>query len=251
MNYNNNPSMEEAACLLASANAILFHQGVVDAFGHVSMRHPSDRNRFLLSASMPPARVRPDDIMEHGMDGEPCAGYDQKSYLERYIHSEIYKARPDVGAIVHSHSPSVIPFGIVRSELRPVYHMAAFLGECVPRFDIRCACGDGTDLLVSDRSKGAALANALGQDATVILMRGHGSTAVGADVREAVFHAVYTEINARLQSSAALMGEIEFLSPAEARCAAAACRSQIGRAWDLWLSEASASRSPLSNRREQ
>ncbi|WP_336964544.1 class II aldolase/adducin family protein [Sphingobium aquiterrae] len=233
------PVVRQAIERLVTANAILYRKGVVDAFGHVSARHPHDSSRFLLSSSKAPATIAPFDIMEHGLDGEPCAGHDGKPYLERFIHSEIYKARADVSAIVHSHSPSVIPFGCVaQAKLRPIFHMSSFLGEDVPCFDIRSLGSDETDLLISSREHGAALAETLGRDATVVLMRGHGSTATGSSLQEAVFRAVYTEVNAGLQIAASTMGDVTYLSPGEALSATISNRAQIGRAWDLWASEA-------------
>ena len=131
---------------LVSANHILFKEGVVDGFGHVSVRNERDPERFLLSKSIAPAMVTARDVMEFGMDGEPLNPRGRKPYLERTIHSEIYRARPDVQAIVHSHSPALIPFGITGTSLRPVFHMSGFLGSATPIFEIREAGGPATDL---------------------------------------------------------------------------------------------------------
>lgn len=222
---------------LATANHILFHRGVVDGFGHVSARHPDRPDHFLLARSMAPLLVTAADILLFGPDSEPVAA-GQRVYLERYIHGEIYRARPDVMAVVHSHSPAVLPFAIARGAvLRPVCHMGGFLRGGAPRFEIRCCAGDSSDLLVRDRRLGAALAEALGGEA-VVLMRGHGSTTVGATLRQAVFRAVYTEVNARLQSESARLGEVEFLTPGEAEAASAANDTQIDRAWALWAMQA-------------
>jgi HCOMODA/2-hydroxy-3-carboxy-muconic semialdehyde decarboxylase len=219
---------------LAIANRILFDRGVVDAFGHVSMRHPDRTDHFLLARNMAPALVTPDDIMVFDPDSEPCAAEGRGVYLERFIHGEIYRARPDVGAVVHSHSPAVIPFGIVpESQLRPVYHMSGFLGPATPRFEIRHCAGEGSDLLIRDRRLGAALAVALGPHA-VVLMRGHGSTAVGTTLRQAVYRAVYAEMNARLQTDALRLGTVTYLTAEEAAAAAAANDGQISRVWDMW-----------------
>ena len=226
--------MDEAIEELVKASHILAAQGIVDGFGHVSMRHPHDSGRFLIARSMAPALVGPADIMQLDLHGDPCDGDQRRPFLERFIHAAIYAARPDVGAVVHSHSPSVIPFGVVPScPLRPVFHMAGFLGGAAPIFEIRDAGGDATDMLVRDEPLGQALAATLGEHAAV-LMRGHGSTTVGAHVREAVFNAVYLETNARIQAAAMQLGEVTFLNPAEAANTAEAQRGQIDRAWDLW-----------------
>ena len=222
---------------LVSANHILYQEGVVDGFGHVSVRHPGDPQRFLLARSIAPATVKAKDIMEFGMDGEPLAPRGRKPYLERTIHSEIYCARPDVLAVVHSHSPSLIPFGITGTSLRPVFHMGAFLGAATPIFEIRDAGGPATDLLIRDRKLGAALARTLSA-ASFALMRGHGSVAVGATLKQAVYRAVYAEVNARLQSEAMRLGSITFLNEQEAANAARTIDSVIDRPWDLWKKKA-------------
>jgi HCOMODA/2-hydroxy-3-carboxy-muconic semialdehyde decarboxylase len=218
---------------LVSANHILFKEGVVDGFGHVSMRDERDPERFLLSKSIAPATVTARDVMEFGMDGEPLNPRGRKPYLERYIHSEIYRARPDVQAIVHSHSPALIPFGITGTSLRPVFHMSGFLGSATPIFEIREAGGPATDMLIRDRKLGAALARALGT-APFALMRGHGSVAVGATLKQVVYRAIYAEVNARLQSEALRLGTITFLNEQEAANASRTNDSVIDRPWGLW-----------------
>ena len=228
------PALTALAEELAHANHILAHQGIVDGFGHVSVRDPVDAGRFLISRSMAPAQVTPGDILMLDLDGETCGKDVRRSYLERFIHGEIYRARPDVQAVVHSHSPSMIPFGVARQPLRPIYHMGAAIGPEVPVFEIRDCCGDASDMLVRSSESGRALAKTLGP-ASVVLMRGHGSTAVGSSLREAVFTAVYAELNARLQTTALQMSEITFLTPGEIAAASAANASQIDRAWDLWV----------------
>lgn len=223
---------------LADANRILAHLGVVDGFGHASVRAPGRDDAFLLSRSMAPATVGEADVMVLGLDGEALGGDERRSYLERFIHAEIYRSRPDVGAVVHSHSPAVIPFGVVaHATLRPIYHMAAGLGRAVPVFEIRDAGGDGTDMLVRDAATGAALARTLGA-ATTVLMRGHGITVAAATLREAVFVAAYAEQNARLQSAALALGPVTYLSDAEIDAAWASNRAQVDRAWTLWLRDA-------------
>lgn len=219
---------------LVTANRILYHQGVVDGFGHVSVRHPKHRDRFLLARSMAPGLVTVADIMAFDLDGTPIAPDDRVAYLERFIHGEIYRARPDVVAVVHSHSPAVIPFGIVTGvPLRPVFHMGSFLPAETPIFEIRSAAGPASDMLIRNRDLGAALARSLGSDCAV-LMRGHGSTVVGSNLRQAVFRAVYTEINARLQAEALRLGPVTYLTEGEAASSSAANNGQINRAWELW-----------------
>jgi len=222
---------------LVSANHILFKEGVVDGFGHVSMRTETDPERFLLSKSIAPATVTARDVMEFGLDGEPLNPRGRRPYLERYIHSEIYRARPDVQAVVHSHSPALIPFGITGTSLRPVFHMSGFLGSATPIFEIREAGGPATDMLIRDRKLGAALARALGA-APFALMRGHGSVAVGTTLKQVVYRAIYAEVNARLQSEALRLGTITFLNEQEAANASRTNDSVIDRPWALWKSRA-------------
>jgi len=222
---------------LVSANHILFKEGVVDGFGHVSVRDERAPERFLLSRSLAPGRVRARDIMEFGLDGESLNARGRRPYLERFIHSEIYRARPDVVAVVHNHSPALIPFGITGTALRPVFHMSGFLGSATPIFEIREAGGPATDMLIRDRKLGAALARALGA-APFALMRGHGSVAVGATLKQVVFRAIYAEVNARLQSEALRLGAINYLNDAEAANAARTNDSVIDRPWELWLARA-------------
>jgi HCOMODA/2-hydroxy-3-carboxy-muconic semialdehyde decarboxylase len=219
---------------LAIANRILFQQGVVDAFGHVSVRHDKRPDRYLLARNMAPGLVTETDIIEYDLDSNPLNANGRSVYLERFIHGEVYRARSDVMAVVHSHSPAVIPFGIVKSaRFRPVFHMAAFIGEAAPVFEIRDVAGDETDLLIRDGRLGAALAKTLGTG-NLVLMRGHGATIVGSDLRQAVFRAVYTEGNARLQAEAMRIGEVTYLSPGEAKTATVSVGGQAQRAWDLW-----------------
>ena len=226
---------------LVSANHILSMEGVVDGFGHVSVRDEKDPERFLLARSIAPASVAAADIMEFGLDGEPLDARGRKPYLERYIHSEIYRVRPDVQAIVHSHSPSLIPFGITATQLKPVYHMSGFLGAGTPIFEIRESGGLNTDMLVRDRKLGAALAKSLGP-AAFALMRGHGAVAVAGTLKQAVYRAVYAEINARLQAEALRLGEITYLNDAEAAGATRANDEVIDRPWQLWKDKAKGGR---------
>jgi ribulose-5-phosphate 4-epimerase/fuculose-1-phosphate aldolase len=220
---------------LVAANRILYHEGVVDGFGHVSVRHDKRPEHFLLARSMAPGLVTADDIMEFDQGGEPVDPQGRTPYLERFIHSEIFKTRPEVQAVVHSHSPSVIPFGVVATRLQPIYHMSSFLGSGVPVFEIRDSGGPAADMLIRNAALGAALAQALG-DCAVALLRGHGNVVVGGSIREVVFRAYYTEINARLSADALRLGQgrVTFLNQAEAKAATATNRAQVGRAWELW-----------------
>jgi ribulose-5-phosphate 4-epimerase/fuculose-1-phosphate aldolase len=223
---------------LVSANHILFRHGIVDAFGHVSVRDGRRPGRFFLARNMAPALVAAGDVMAFGLDGTPEAGDERPPYLERFIHGSIYRARPDVGAVVHSHAAAVIPFGVVRRvALRPVFHMSSFLGGPVPVFEIREAAGPDNDLMVRDERLGDALAVVLGSGPAV-LMRGHGATVVGADVRQAVFRAIYTSANAGLQAEAMRLGEVTFLSDEETARSAVTNAGQVERAWSLWRREA-------------
>jgi ribulose-5-phosphate 4-epimerase/fuculose-1-phosphate aldolase len=224
---------------LVAANRILYSEGVVDGFGHVSARHDKRPEHFLLARSMAPGLVAAADIMEFDRDGEPVDPQGRTPYLERFIHSEIYKTRPEVQAVVHSHSPTVIPFGATAVPLRPIYHMGSFLGSGVPVFEIRDAGGPATDMLIRNAALGAALARTLGGNA-VALLRGHGNVVVGGSVKEVVFRAVYTEVNARLAAEALRLGggQVTFLNNAEAAAATATNQAQVGRAWDLWKAKA-------------
>lgn len=220
---------------LVDAGHILFHEGVLDAFGHVSMRHPDQPDRFLLSRSMAPAQAGAADILTFGLDGELAEAGAHKVFLERYIHAAIYRARPEVRAVVHSHAPALIPFGVVQgATLRPICHMGGFLARGAPVFDIADAAGDGSDMLIRDNRLGDALATRLG-NATVVLMRGHGVTVAADSLRKAVYCAIYAQTNARLVLDAArLGGDIRYLTEAEGLAAERANDGQIDRAWDLW-----------------
>jgi len=222
---------------LVAASRILAQHGVLDAYGHVSARSDKRPEHFIMSRSRAPALVTAADLVEWNADSEAASGDKRKGFIERYIHGEIYRARPEVMAVVHSHSPSVIPFGVTRAKLRPVYHMGSFLWSGAPVWDIR-KVREENDLLVRDRPLGEALAGALGKCACV-LMRGHGMTVVGDSVPEAVFRAIYTEMNARLQLQATqLEGPIEFLSDEEGRRSSAANRGTLERPWELWKADA-------------
>jgi HCOMODA/2-hydroxy-3-carboxy-muconic semialdehyde decarboxylase len=212
---------------------VLADFGVLDGFGHVSARHPANPNHFLMARSLAPALVTADDIMEFDLDGNAVDARGRSLFLERFIHSEIYRARPDVMSVVHTHSPGVIPFTVSQVALRPVYHNAAFLAAGAPVWDIRKEFGE-TDMLVRNAAIAKTLAQTLA-DKPVVLMRGHGDVTVGAAVKVAVFRAYYTDVNARLQSQAvALGGEPNYLTPGEGAKADATNLVVIDRIWNLW-----------------
>jgi HCOMODA/2-hydroxy-3-carboxy-muconic semialdehyde decarboxylase len=223
---------------LVAANRVLAMEGIVDAYGHVSIRHPRDPNRYLMSRSQAPIYVVAEDIMEYDLDSTPVDPRGRVSVVERFIHGEIFKARPDVQAIVHSHSAGVIPFSITNVPLRPVYHQASFLWVGVPVWDIRSA-NDPTasTLLVRNGPVGASLAKGLG-DKPVALMRGHGAVIVGPDLMTAVRRAIFTEENAQMLSVALRMGgPVNYITDAEG-----ASRDKTpgdnARGWEYWKRKA-------------
>ena len=224
---------------LVTADHILVGQGVLDAFGHVSARHPTNPQRFLLSHALAPALVRVEDIMEYDLDGNAVDPKGRTSFLERFIHSEIYRARPDVTAIIHSHAPAVIAFGTTQTPLRPITLVAAFLPQRVPVFEIRRFAGM-TNMLVSNPPLGRALAETLGAN-SVALMRGHGMVVAASSLSLAVYRAVYTMVDAKLETDAiSLGGPVTFLEPAEAESADKMLDQVHLRAWELWKREAEA-----------
>jgi ribulose-5-phosphate 4-epimerase/fuculose-1-phosphate aldolase len=203
---------------LVDANHILFNKGVVDAFGHVSVRHDKRPDRFLLARNMAPALVSADDIQEFDLDSNLAGDDPRRVYLERFIH----------------HSPSVVSFSAVKSaKFRPISHMCGFLGDGVARFEIREFAGEATDLLIRNGALGVALAKTLG-DGNVVLMRGHGSTVVGPTLKHAVYRAIYTEVNARLLADALRLGDVEYLSSGEALATMKTNEGQLERPWALW-----------------
>jgi HCOMODA/2-hydroxy-3-carboxy-muconic semialdehyde decarboxylase len=222
---------------LALANRILVNQGVLDGFGHISARHPHQADRFFIARSMAPALVEAADIVEVDLDGHVHDAQGRRTYVERFIHSAIYKARPEVMSVIHSHSPAVIPFGVTGARLRPICHMSGFLGAVTPVFEIRHSAGESTDLLISNQALGEALATTLGK-ANVALMRGHGSVTVGTSIKQAVFRGIYTESNARLQSEASRLGEITFLTEEEAQATSDMNDQHLDRPWEMWKRDA-------------
>jgi ribulose-5-phosphate 4-epimerase/fuculose-1-phosphate aldolase len=230
-------SLDSLKQKLVLGGRILLRHGVLDAFGHASVRHPDRRDRFMMTRRVAPGLARISDVREFGLDGEIADGSGDKGFLERYIHSSIYRARTDVNAVIHSHSSSVIAFGTIPTNpLRPICHMCCFLEGEAPLFEIRDAIGDGTNLLIADAVRGDALAEKLGT-APLILMRGHGSTVVGQSIEEAVFRAKYLEENARIQALALSIGSPVYLSPAEARAGAVGTDLLIERTWEFWVGE--------------
>ena len=217
---------------LVAGNRILAMEGVLDAMGHISVRHSARPERFLLARSMAPELVTTADILEYDLDGNAVDARDRTSYLERFIHSEIYRARPDVRAVVHCHTASLIPFADSDVPLRAMYHMAAFVADGVPVFDIRAAAGM-TDLLINDGKLGRALAQTLGSKSAA-LMRHHGAVVVATSIPNVVGRSVYLDMNARVQlQTAALGGTYTSIDPAEARLRMAD-PNEYSRAWELW-----------------
>jgi len=231
---------------LVTANRILAREGVVDSFGHVSVRHPDRPDRYLLSRARAPDLIEIDDIMESTLDTTPVDPRERKPYLERFIHGAVYEARPDVCSVVHNHSPSVIPFGVTRTRLKPLLHLCATMGHEVPVWDSRDRFGD-TTLLVENMDMGRDLARTLGER-TSALMRGHGCVVIGRSIRESVFISIYLEINAKLQIEAMAMGEVTFLSAGEIDVIIERTGSYIrDRAWENWCRRASRPARSLDN----
>jgi HCOMODA/2-hydroxy-3-carboxy-muconic semialdehyde decarboxylase len=222
---------------LVTANRILAKQGIVDSFGHVSIRHPDNPKRYLLSRSRAPERVETADIMEFTLEGDPIDAKGRKPYLERFIHGAIYEKRPDVQAVVHNHSPGVIPFGVTGRKMRPIMHMCATIGHEVPVWDQHKKFGD-TNLLVESMAMGRDLAKMLGKGRTA-LMRGHGAVVVGKELRATIYTSIYLELNARLQMQAMNMGKVKFLTKGEVdKVAATTTPPLVNRAWENWCRHA-------------
>jgi HCOMODA/2-hydroxy-3-carboxy-muconic semialdehyde decarboxylase len=226
---------------LVAANRALASLSVLDAFGHVSMRDPRDPRRYLISRSIAPESVDAADIIALDLDSRAVHAEDEDKllYRERFIHGEIYKARPDVNAVVHSHSPTVVPFTVTRRKLQPLLHNAGFLGLGAPLFEIRKSAGRKTDLMILTPGLGKLLAKALGRDAAVVLMRGHGDSVVAPSLPNAVFRAYYTEVNARQQLAALTIGgPINFMTREEALTSNEAMLKASARPWALWRKKA-------------
>lgn len=221
---------------LVAANRILFDQKVVDAFGHISARHDKDPAKYLMSRHLAPGLVTTRDIVTFDLDSVPVKDGGRRHYVERFIHGEIYKARPDVMSVVHCHAPPLIPFAATQAPLRPIFHMSGFLGAGVARFEIR-ETGGMTDMLVRTPQLGRALACTLA-DKPIVLMRGHGATMVGKSIQQAVYRAIYAAVNAGLQLDATLLGEAMFLDAEEAAKAAETNDGVVDRPWALWKRQA-------------
>jgi ribulose-5-phosphate 4-epimerase/fuculose-1-phosphate aldolase len=223
---------------LVIANRILAHEGVVDAYGHISVRHPERADRFFLSGSRSPELVTLDDIMEYDLDCNPIEQPGRAHYTERPIHGAIYRARPDAISVIHNHAYEVIPFTVAREiRLKPVLHTAAGIGTEIPVWDIRDQFGD-TNLLVTTLAQGDDLARCLGSNA-VVLMRGHGSVVTGMSIHNAVHTAVYLRVNAKLQAETLRMAsEIVYLSEGEIAEMQKSSTSGHTRAWEYWARRA-------------
>jgi len=236
---NLQPQIEE----LVTANRILAHEDIVDAFGHISCRHPFRDDRFLLSRARAPHCIEAGDIMEFTLAGDAVEPAGRGSYIERYIHAAIYKLRPDVRSVIHSHSSSTIPFGVCATPIRPMLHNCAVIGNEVRIWDSQSKFGD-TDLLISSMEMAEDLASFLAEDPAV-LMRGHGSVVVGVSVRQAVFAAIKLETSADLQTRASQLGKITFLPRGEVDLVNRAFEAigdkplaGVDRAWEYWCSRA-------------
>jgi ribulose-5-phosphate 4-epimerase/fuculose-1-phosphate aldolase len=220
---------------LVAANHILAHNGILDSFGHVSVRDPRNAHRYLQMQAIAPRDVTVNDLITFDLDSNAINARGRPVYRERFIHGEIYKVRPDVNAIVHSHSPGVIPFGVTEKPLRAIFHNGHFLGHGVPVWEIRKTAGEKNGMLVNTSELGKSLAQTLG-DGSVVLMRGHGDAVAGPDLKTTVFRAIYTEVNARLQMQAvALGGPINFLNQYEQ-----AKSQNVDRPWDTWRKQVGA-----------
>jgi HCOMODA/2-hydroxy-3-carboxy-muconic semialdehyde decarboxylase len=231
LQFSGGPVAATAIDELVLASRILARQGVLDAWGHVSMRHPGNPARYLMSRARAPSLVTAADIMEFDIDSSPTDQRGRNMFIERFIHGEAYRARQDVNAVVHSHSPTVIPFSVTGEPLRAISHVASFLCEEAPVWDIRDA-GMTQGLLVTNCAQGCSLAKALGHR-PVALMRGHGNVVVAPDIRRAVHRALYTEINARQLAMARSFGRpITFIAPDEAHDP-----KRLDDAWEVWRSE--------------
>jgi ribulose-5-phosphate 4-epimerase/fuculose-1-phosphate aldolase len=231
------PPPKELLAELVLANKILYGLNVVDAFGHISVRHPKDPKGYLMARHLPPGMVTAKDIVLFDLESTPLTHADKPQYSERFIHGEIYKLRPEVMSVVHCHARALIPFGAANgAKLRPMFHMCGFLGCGVPVFEIRKA-GGNTDMLIRTPALGKALADSLG-DKNVVLMRGHGATMIGVSIPEVVFRAVYSMENASIQMQAhqlAVGGQVEFLNEEESEKSSRG--RNVPRAWSLWKSQ--------------
>jgi ribulose-5-phosphate 4-epimerase/fuculose-1-phosphate aldolase len=230
--------LDELIAELVVANHILGREGVCDAFGHISVRHPEQAERYLLSCSRSPELVSADDIMTFELDGTAVDGGDRRPYLERFIHGAIYEARPEVQAVVHNHAPGIIPYSVTKTPLRPIQHTFARIGAEIPVWDIHDRFGD-TNMLVSNMEQGRELATCLA-DNVVVLMRGHGCTVTGPSIAEAVLTSIYLQVNAQLQLATMGLGEVTYLTPGEIDASSQINQPRVGteRAWEYYKARA-------------
>ena len=227
-------TIEELRRDLAIANRLVANEGILDAFGHISMRNPTNPNRYFLSRSLAPAQIQADDIQEYDLDSQPIISSPLRPYMERVIHGEIYKARPDVNAVCHHHAPGIMPFAISGVPVLPVFHLGASMGRIAPFWDSRDEFGD-TNLLVAKPEEGASLARALGSH-TMVVMRRHGATVVGRNLKELIFATIYSTRNAEYQLAAHSLGHVSPLSAGEIDMAEEIHRAPgpLARAYDVW-----------------
>jgi ribulose-5-phosphate 4-epimerase/fuculose-1-phosphate aldolase len=218
---------------LVAANGVLYHKGIVDGLGHISVRHDKDPNFYVMAAEKAPGLVNRDDLAIYNLDSIAQTLKERRPYNERFIHGEIYKARPDVHSVIHCHTPSLVTFCVCQTPLRPLYHMSGFLGRGVAHFEIREFAAEATDMLVSSPNLGASLAKKL-DDKQIILMRGHGATMAGQSIKHAVYRAIYGALNATMQMDAMRMGEVAFLSDEEAMKGMDINDRFVDRSWELW-----------------
>jgi HCOMODA/2-hydroxy-3-carboxy-muconic semialdehyde decarboxylase len=222
---------------IVAANLILFDHDILDGFGHVSARHDTDPERYVMSSYVAPGIVTRGDIREFTLDSVPIPDRGERHYSERFIHGEIYKARPDVMAIIHSHAPPLIPFGATGAPLRPMYHMSAMVGLGVPVFEIRRFSNEG-QMLIRSPQMGFALAGVLA-DKPMVLMRGHGATIVASSLHLVVYRAIYAALNAKLQIDAMrLGGDVTYLSDDEVALCVESVENTNERAWAMWKKQA-------------
>jgi len=225
---------------LVIANRVLARQGVLDSYGHVSFRDPDHADRFVMGRARAPELMEEADFQTYNLLGEELTGDTRQPYSERFIHAGVYEARPEVMAVCHNHSPSVIPFGATKVPLRPIFHMAGGIGGDIPVWDIAADFGDQTDLLVRDTAMGRSLARCLGQR-PVALMRGHGSVVAATTIPNVVSLSYYLEQNARLATLAELLGKgvVSYLSPGEAKATGdvSLLPNSAQRAWEAWCAQ--------------
>ncbi len=222
---------------IVAANLILFDHDILDGFGHVSARHDKDPERYVMSSYVAPGIVTRAEIREFTLDSVPVPDRNERHYSERFIHGEIYKARPDVMAVIHSHAPPLIPFGTTGAPLRPMYHMSAMVGLGVPVFEIRRFANDG-QMLIRSPQMGHALAGVLA-DKPMVLMRGHGATIVADSLHLVVYRAIYAALNAKLQLDAMRMGgEVTYLQDDEVALCVETVENTNERAWAMWKKQA-------------